>query len=158
MVSGVFASSAVDREFEPRLSQTKDRKISICCFSGKRAALRSKIKDLLGRHHIDEVDIYLGKQQNSIMCAISRPQKNCLCDCSLYKWHIFYIFIFTSVIRFDSTCFVLIIFFHKCLGHRCSRRDMLILFCWLVCDDQRWKFNLCQHSYACIMWVFFKTC
>ena len=44
MVS-VFASSAVDREFEPRSGQTKDDKIDICCFSAKHAALRSKIKD-----------------------------------------------------------------------------------------------------------------
>jgi hypothetical protein len=44
MVS-VFASSAVDREFEPRSGQTKDDKIDICCFSAKHAALMSKIKD-----------------------------------------------------------------------------------------------------------------
>jgi hypothetical protein len=44
MVS-VFASSAVDRGFEPRSGQTKDSKIGICCFSAKHAALRRKSKD-----------------------------------------------------------------------------------------------------------------
>ena len=34
MVS-VFASSAVDRGFKPRLGQTKDYKIGIFCFSAK---------------------------------------------------------------------------------------------------------------------------
>ena len=48
MVS-VLASSAVDRELEPRSGQTKDYKIGICCFSAKHAAaLRSKSKDCLG--------------------------------------------------------------------------------------------------------------
>ena len=46
MVS-VLASSAVDREFEPRLGQTKDYKIGIRCFSAKHAALRRKSKDWL---------------------------------------------------------------------------------------------------------------
>jgi hypothetical protein len=46
MVS-VLASSAVDREFEPRSGQTKDYKIGICCFSAKHAALRRKSKDWL---------------------------------------------------------------------------------------------------------------
>ena len=36
----VFASSAVDRGFEPRSGQTTDFKIGICCFSAKHAALR----------------------------------------------------------------------------------------------------------------------
>ena len=47
MVS-VFASSAVDRGFEPRSSQTKDYKI--CCFSAKHAVLRRKSKDWLARN------------------------------------------------------------------------------------------------------------
>ena len=47
MVS-VIVSSAVDREFEPRLGQTKDYEIGICCFSGKHPALRRKNKDWLG--------------------------------------------------------------------------------------------------------------
>ena len=38
MVS-VFASSTVDRGFEPQSGQTKDYKIGICCFV-KHAALR----------------------------------------------------------------------------------------------------------------------
>jgi hypothetical protein len=48
MVS-VLASSPVDRGFEPRSGQTKDYKISICCFSAKHAALRRKSKDWLAR-------------------------------------------------------------------------------------------------------------
>ena len=38
----MLASSAVEREFKPRLCQTKDYKIGICCFSAKHAALRRK--------------------------------------------------------------------------------------------------------------------
>jgi hypothetical protein len=49
MVS-VFASSAVDRGFDPRSGQTKDFKIGICCFSAKHAALRRKSKDWLARN------------------------------------------------------------------------------------------------------------
>ena len=49
MVS-VLASSAVDRGFEPRSDQTKDYKISICCFSAKHAALRRKNEDRLARN------------------------------------------------------------------------------------------------------------
>ena len=43
----VLVSSTVDRWFEPRLCQTKNYKIGICCFSAKYAALRSKSKDWL---------------------------------------------------------------------------------------------------------------
>ena len=43
----MLASSAVDRGFKPRSGQTKDYKISICCFTAKNAALRSKSKDWL---------------------------------------------------------------------------------------------------------------
>ena len=52
MVS-VFASSMVDRGFEPRSVQTKDYQIDICCFS---AALRRKSKDWLARnqHNVSE--------------------------------------------------------------------------------------------------------
>ena len=46
MVS-VLASNSVDRGFVPRLDQTKDYKIGICCFSAKQAALRRKSKDWL---------------------------------------------------------------------------------------------------------------
>ena len=45
----VFASSAVDRRFEPRFGQTNDYKIGICCLSTKHAALRRKSKDWLAR-------------------------------------------------------------------------------------------------------------
>ena len=41
----VLASSAVDRGFKPRLGQTKDYQIGICCFSAKHATLRRKSKD-----------------------------------------------------------------------------------------------------------------
>ncbi len=44
MVS-MLASSVVDRGFEPRLGQTKNCDIGICCFSAKHAALRRKSKD-----------------------------------------------------------------------------------------------------------------
>jgi len=49
MVRGL-ASSAVDRGFEQRSSQTKDYNIGICYFSAKNAALRSKSKDWLARN------------------------------------------------------------------------------------------------------------
>jgi hypothetical protein len=45
VIVSVLTSSAVDREVEPRLGQTKDYKISNCCFSAKHAALRRKSKD-----------------------------------------------------------------------------------------------------------------
>ena len=48
MVS-VLASSALDRGFEPRSSQTEDYKIVFCCFSAEQAALRRKSKDWLSR-------------------------------------------------------------------------------------------------------------
>jgi hypothetical protein len=41
MVS-VFLLSVVDRGFKPRLGQTKDYTIGMCCFSAKYAALRRK--------------------------------------------------------------------------------------------------------------------
>ena len=41
MVS-VFASSAIDRGFEPLSGQTKNYEIGIYCFSTKHAALRRK--------------------------------------------------------------------------------------------------------------------
>ena len=49
MVS-VFASSAVDRAFEPWSGQTKGYANGICCFSAKHAALRRKSKDWLARN------------------------------------------------------------------------------------------------------------
>jgi len=47
----VLASSMVDRGLESRLGQTKDYKISICCFSAKHAKLRCKSKYWLARKH-----------------------------------------------------------------------------------------------------------
>jgi hypothetical protein len=49
MVS-VLNSSAVDRQFEPRLGQTKDYKVGICCFSTKHVTLRKNNKDWLARN------------------------------------------------------------------------------------------------------------
>ena len=49
VMGSVFASSVVDRGFEPRSSQTKDYAIGICCFFAKRAALHRKSKDWLAR-------------------------------------------------------------------------------------------------------------
>jgi len=51
-IVSVLASSAVECGFESRLGQTKgkDYKIGICCFSAKRASLRSKSKDWLARN------------------------------------------------------------------------------------------------------------
>jgi hypothetical protein len=53
-ISGVMvsmlASSAVDHLFKSRSGQTKDYKISMCCFSTKHAALRTKSKDWLAQN------------------------------------------------------------------------------------------------------------
>jgi hypothetical protein len=53
-IGGVMVSvldlSTVDCGFEPRLGQTKNYKIGICCFSTKHTSLRSKSKDLLARN------------------------------------------------------------------------------------------------------------
>ena len=50
VMNGLFASSAVDRGFEPRSGQIKDYKIGMCCFSARHAASRSKSKDWLARN------------------------------------------------------------------------------------------------------------
>jgi hypothetical protein len=50
VIVSVFAASAIDSGFEPQSGQTKDYKISICCFSVKHAALRRKSKDWLARN------------------------------------------------------------------------------------------------------------
>ena len=47
----VFASSVIDRGFEPRSGQTKDYKIDMCCLSAKHVALRRKSKDWLVWNH-----------------------------------------------------------------------------------------------------------
>jgi hypothetical protein len=62
MVS-VLASSVVDRGFEPWLSQTKDYKTGIPCFSAKQTILRRKSKDWLARNEDnvlewDDMSIY----------------------------------------------------------------------------------------------------
>ena len=50
MVS-MFASSAVDRAgIETLTGQTKDYKISICCFSAKQVTVNRKSKDWLARN------------------------------------------------------------------------------------------------------------
>ena len=49
MVS-VLAWSVVDHLFKSRSGQTKDYKISSCCFSTKHAALRTKSKDWLAQN------------------------------------------------------------------------------------------------------------
>ena len=46
----ILSKSVVDRGFEPRLGQTKDFKIGICCLSAKHAVLRRKSKDQLARN------------------------------------------------------------------------------------------------------------
>ena len=59
-ISGVMvsmlSSSAVDREFEHRLGQTKDYK---SCFSAKQAALRRKSKDWMAwnQNNVSEWDM-----------------------------------------------------------------------------------------------------
>ena len=50
VMGSVFASSLVDRGFEPRSDQTKDYDIGMFCFSAKHAALRSKNKDWLAQN------------------------------------------------------------------------------------------------------------
>jgi hypothetical protein len=49
----VFASSVVDRGFEPWSDQNKYYKIGICCFSAKYATLRGKSKDWLAQNQDD---------------------------------------------------------------------------------------------------------
>ena len=46
----MLASSVVDRGFDTQSGQTKDYKISICCFSAKYVALRKKMKDWLAQN------------------------------------------------------------------------------------------------------------
>jgi hypothetical protein len=46
---GVLPTNAVDRGFEPRSGQIKDKTNGICCFPAKHAALRRKGKDWLAR-------------------------------------------------------------------------------------------------------------
>jgi hypothetical protein len=46
----VLASSAVDRGFDPKLGQTKNYKIAICCFSARHAVLMRRSKYWLARN------------------------------------------------------------------------------------------------------------
>jgi hypothetical protein len=46
----MLASCVVDHGFEPRLGQTKEYKICICCFSAKHTELMRKSKDWLTRN------------------------------------------------------------------------------------------------------------
>jgi hypothetical protein len=43
----MLTASAADRGFESQSGQTKDYRISICCFTAKHTTLRSKNKDWL---------------------------------------------------------------------------------------------------------------
>jgi len=60
-IVAVLISNAVDCGFEPRLCQTKDYEIGICCFSAKHAALRSKSKDWLAwnQNNVSRVGRYV---------------------------------------------------------------------------------------------------
>jgi hypothetical protein len=49
-MANVLTSSPVDRRLQPRLGQTKDYTICMCCSSTKHAALRRKSKDWLARN------------------------------------------------------------------------------------------------------------
>ena len=46
----VLALSLIDLGYEPRLGQSKDYKIGICCFSTEHATLIRKNKDWLARN------------------------------------------------------------------------------------------------------------
>ena len=69
MVS-VLASRVVDRGFEPRLGQTKDYKIGICCFSAKHAALRKKSKYWLARNQ-DNVSEWCDISTRGLLFSVS---------------------------------------------------------------------------------------
>jgi hypothetical protein len=47
----VLALSLIDLGYEPRLGQSQDYKIGICCFSTEHATLMRKNKDWLARNH-----------------------------------------------------------------------------------------------------------
>ena len=66
LICGVLASSVVDHGIRPRLSQTKDYKICICCFSAKHAEIRSKITDLLARNQ-DDVSAWSGMSTRKLL-------------------------------------------------------------------------------------------
>jgi hypothetical protein len=62
VIVSMLASSAVDREFEPRLYQNKDYNIGMCGSVARYAALNKKSKDWLARNrnNVSEwVDMYI---------------------------------------------------------------------------------------------------
>ena len=50
VIVSVFASSEVDRVFEPQSGQPNDYTIGSCCFSAEHTTLRGKNKDWLARN------------------------------------------------------------------------------------------------------------
>jgi hypothetical protein len=67
MVS-VLPSSAVDRGFEPRSGQTKNYKISICCFSAMRTALGNTNKDWLVLKQFNVSEWRRAMSNNGLSC------------------------------------------------------------------------------------------
>ena len=70
----MYATSVVDRAFNPRSGQTKDYKIGICCFSTKHAALRRKSKDRLAQNQ-DNVSKW-GDMFPQTVVLLSKHYKN----------------------------------------------------------------------------------
>ena len=66
-MASVLASSAVDRRFEPRLGQTKDYKIGMCCFSAKHVALRRESKYWLARNQ-NNVSEWSDMSNSELLC------------------------------------------------------------------------------------------
>ena len=83
MVS-VLASSVVDRGFEPRLGQTKDFQIGICCFSARLTALRRKSKDQLARNQ-NNVPEWSDMSHRGLFFSVSQHKKTIACW-SRIKW------------------------------------------------------------------------
>jgi hypothetical protein len=63
----VLASSAVDHGFEPRLDQTKDYKIDMCCFSTMQATLADRHVSPL------ELNILIPSQQVIALLSLVLP-------------------------------------------------------------------------------------
>ena len=82
----VLASIAVDYGFEPWLSQTKDYKIDICCFSPKHATLRSKNSDWLDLNQ-DNVSEWSDMSTHGLFQWVGAIKIK-LCIWSLYNWKI----------------------------------------------------------------------
>ena len=75
MVS-MLASSAVDRGFEPRLDQTKDDQIGMCCFLGKHAALRRNSKEWLiwNQDNVSELGTCFSYTENKVVLNFHRKR------------------------------------------------------------------------------------